>query len=82
MSGVLSSVIVEGLQFSISFVLGFNYRTVDVDDVILNTLGTIIGYGVLRLLAPAIEQHFSIALLGNPNLDEREGFAGVHDKPV
>ncbi len=72
LSGVLGSVTVEGLQLLISLVLGFNYRTVDVDDIILNTSGAIIGYGFLRLLAPAIEKHFSIALLSNLSLDECE----------
>lgn len=81
-SGVLGSVTVEGAQLLISLILGFNYRTFDVDDIILNTLGVIIGYSFLCLLAPAIEEHFSIALLGNPSSDEREGFAGPQNNSV
>lgn len=49
----------------ISLILGFNYRTFDVDDIILNTLGAITGYCFLRLLAPALEKHFALALLGS-----------------
>lgn len=62
--GILGSMTVEGSQLLISLILGFNYRTFDVDDIILNTLGAIIGYCFLRLLSPAVEKHFSLVLLG------------------
>ncbi len=63
--GILGSLTIEGSQLLISLMLGFNYRSFDVDDIILNTLGAIIGYCFLRLLAPAVEKHFSLALLNN-----------------
>lgn len=63
--GILGSMTIEGAQLLISLILGFNYRTFDVDDIILNTLGAITGYCFLRLLAPALEKHFALALLCN-----------------
>jgi glycopeptide antibiotics resistance protein len=43
--GACVSVGIELVQFAFNLWLGFSYRSVDVDDVILNTLGTgISGY--------------------------------------
>ena len=42
LAGALFSILIEGSQL-------LNYRSTDVDDVILNTLGTVIGYGIYRL---------------------------------
>jgi len=36
-------------QFMISLILGYLYRVVDINDVILNALGVIIGYGMFRI---------------------------------
>lgn len=47
--GFCSTLIVELSQFTISSILGFTYRSFDVDDMILNTLGVIFGYVLLRL---------------------------------
>ncbi|MFZ3130486.1 MAG: VanZ family protein [Desulfosporosinus sp.] len=47
--GFCSTLIVEVSQFTISSILGFTYRSFDVDDMILNTLGVIVGYVLLRL---------------------------------
>jgi len=44
---VLASTAIEAAQFSISLILGFGYKIADVDDVLLNTLGALIGYGVV-----------------------------------
>ena len=52
LSGLLGSVAIEGSQLLISLVLGFNYRTFDVDDIILNTLGTVVGFCLLQLARP------------------------------
>lgn len=38
----LFSVAIETVQFIIGMLIGFNYRSIDIDDVILNTLGGII----------------------------------------
>lgn len=39
---VLFSVCIELMQFIIGLLIGYNYRCVDIDDVILNSLGGII----------------------------------------
>ncbi len=44
LTGALFSVLIEGSQL-------LNYRSTDVDDVILNTLGAVIGYGIYRLFS-------------------------------
>jgi glycopeptide antibiotics resistance protein len=42
---------VEAAQLAISLVLGFRYRAIDIDDVILNAAGLAIGWLVTRALA-------------------------------
>jgi glycopeptide antibiotics resistance protein len=44
---------VELLQLSISLVVGFPYRAADIDDVLLNVLGVVAGYAMVRLVIPA-----------------------------
>lgn len=39
---VLFSVCIELVQFIIGLLIGYNYRCVDIDDVILNSIGGII----------------------------------------
>lgn len=46
---LLFTVSIEFLQFTIGIVIDNMYRTVDIDDVILNTVGTYCGYGVYML---------------------------------
>ncbi|HVU12239.1 MAG TPA: VanZ family protein [Phototrophicaceae bacterium] len=41
--------ITEGGQLVISLLLGYPYREIDIDDVIMNALGVLIGYGSFRL---------------------------------
>jgi hypothetical protein len=41
---------VEAGQLAISTVLGFHYRTIDIDDVILNAIGIVAGWTVLRVV--------------------------------
>jgi glycopeptide antibiotics resistance protein len=40
---------VEAAQLTISTALGFRYRTIDIDDVILNTIGIVIGWLIVKL---------------------------------
>ena len=42
---------IEAAQLAMSFVVGFRYRTIDVDDWILNTVGLLIGFAIWQLLA-------------------------------
>lgn len=48
--GLSSSLIIELTQLFINTILTYNYRSVDVDDLILNTIGTIIGYGLYKIV--------------------------------
>lgn len=48
--GFITSLIIESLQFTYSQYLGYNYRSFDVNDLIMNTLGTIIGVLIFSLL--------------------------------
>jgi glycopeptide antibiotics resistance protein len=41
---------VEGGQLAISSLVGFHYRTVDIDDVILNAVGIVVGWVGLRIV--------------------------------
>jgi glycopeptide antibiotics resistance protein len=49
--GIGISLAIEASQLAISIVIGVPYRHADVDDVILNGLGTAIGYAAWRLVA-------------------------------
>jgi glycopeptide antibiotics resistance protein len=42
--GVCFSTLIELLQFVISAILRCTYRTADIDDVLLNTLGSVVGF--------------------------------------
>ncbi|MGX9290774.1 VanZ family protein [Bacillus sp. A015] len=41
--GFLVSLSIELIQFGLDLIVGYNYRSFDVDDIITNTLGTLIG---------------------------------------
>lgn len=41
---------IEVIQLIISIMIGYPYRVIDTTDVIMNTLGFLIGYGIFRLL--------------------------------
>lgn len=42
---------IELTQLAISLALGYTYRYIDINDVIMNTLGVLIGYGGFRVFA-------------------------------
>lgn len=44
--GLGVSLVVEAAQLLISLGMGFPWRVADIDDVILNTLGTLLGFGI------------------------------------
>lgn len=46
---IFSSLTIEFIQFIISFILWFNYKITDIDDVILNTLWFIFWYFLYKL---------------------------------
>lgn len=51
--GLMSAGAIELMQFARKYVLGMTGRSVDIDDVILNAAGALIGYGMLTLVRPA-----------------------------
>ncbi len=52
--GLLASGLVEATQLVASLAMGFPWRVADVDDLLLNTLGTLIGFGVWKLGSAAL----------------------------
>ena len=54
-SSLIFSLIIESMQFIISIILGYNYKVVDIDDIILNTIGGIIGYILYKLVCIIFE---------------------------
>ena len=57
----LLSLTIELIQFSLStFVYGFVYRTFDVDDLMLNTLGGIIGWLLFPIFSSTISSLFNL----------------------
>jgi glycopeptide antibiotics resistance protein len=52
--GLAASLLVESCQLLISYTLDIMFRSFDVDDMILNTLGVVVGYVLLRLIQPFV----------------------------
>jgi glycopeptide antibiotics resistance protein len=50
-SAVALSVAIELGQLAVSLHLGYGYRAADIDDVILNTLGAMLGYGAFAIVS-------------------------------
>ncbi|GAB4578765.1 MAG: hypothetical protein Fur0022_15020 [Anaerolineales bacterium] len=60
---------IESIQLVISLILGFPYRSLDINDVLFNALGVLIGYGFFKFFAwlyLAITQQFRIQHSGLP----------------
>lgn len=53
--GFCASLVVESCQLVISSILGFTYRAFDVDDLMLNTIGTAVGYILLSMLKSIVQ---------------------------
>ena len=47
--GLGVSLAIEGAQLALSLLMGYWYRVADIDDLILNTTGVMLGYGSFRL---------------------------------
>ncbi len=50
LAGAGVSLLIEGLQFGRTYVFGMPGRSVDIDDVILNTAGALLGYAIYRIV--------------------------------
>jgi glycopeptide antibiotics resistance protein len=46
LAGLALSVAIEAGQLAVSMALGFAYRTADIDDVIVNVAGAVLGYAI------------------------------------
>lgn len=55
---LLLTVGVELSQLIIGLAINNMYRTVDIDDIILNVIGTYLGYGIYKILPLKIRQQF------------------------
>lgn len=55
-AGFLFSLGIETTQFLISMYLGYFYRVIDVDDLILNTIGAALGYVCFKLFLPLLRK--------------------------
>ena len=59
--GILIGVSVELAQLAVSLFLGFRYRAIDVDDVILNTAGVFLAYAVFLAAVRATRRSQPVA---------------------
>jgi len=58
---------IETAQLAISLILRYPYRVIDINDVLMNACGVLIGYGIFRVFARLylwMTQHFSIKHMG------------------
>lgn|SRR5690606_29755737 len=61
-TGLVTSLLIEILQLLISQIIGFQYRSFDIDDLMLNTLGFFIGYQLYSKFSPAKwKKYFSMS---------------------
>lgn len=49
LSGFLFSLLLEGMQLLTALAIGFTFRYIDVNDLIFNTMGAVLGYGLFKL---------------------------------
>lgn len=54
--GIISTLSIELTQFLISLLLGFSYKITDIDDILLNILGFIIGFFLYKLFQMSIRK--------------------------
>lgn len=62
------SLSIESTQFIIGKFITYNYRSFDIDDIILNTLGGILGYLILKLTYPIIKNFVKIDCFENTDI--------------
>ncbi|SEF83851.1 VanZ family protein [Paenibacillus sp. UNC499MF] len=55
-AGVMFGVAIEGAQLLLSLLFRAGYRSVDVNDVLLNFTGVLLGYGCYRLFAALVRR--------------------------
>jgi glycopeptide antibiotics resistance protein len=52
--GLLFSFLIELTQFTISLIIGYPYRVTDINDILANTLGVVVGYLLLKLFSKIV----------------------------
>lgn len=57
---MLYSICIEFSQFLVGQLIGYGYRHVDIDDVILNTLGGVLGYAMYKLMPKKLTKTISL----------------------
>ena len=68
-TGLVTSLLIEILQLLISQIIGFQYRSFDIDDLMLNTLGFFIGYQLYSKFSPAKwKKYFSMSKEAETNV--------------
>ncbi|MGC4378809.1 VanZ family protein [Fictibacillus sp. Mic-4] len=70
-TGLFFSLSIEILQAAISFVIGFRYKVFDIDDIILNTIGTILGFILLLSIRPLLAKFFNVHFLQQYNKQKK-----------
>ncbi|WP_429648514.1 VanZ family protein [Aeribacillus pallidus] len=55
--GFVTSFFIEYLQFQIGMIIHLRYRSVDIDDILLNTLGAITGFFILKMISPLLSDN-------------------------
>ncbi|MDM5299939.1 VanZ family protein [Bacillus pumilus] len=55
--GFLVSLSIELIQFGLGLIIGYNYRSFDVDDLITNTVGTFIGVIIYQYSKHVLDQY-------------------------
>ena len=61
--GFVGSISVEFLQYLISLLIGYTYRSSDIDDVILNIVGAVIGFSMFKLSLPVTGRFLNVSHL-------------------
>jgi glycopeptide antibiotics resistance protein len=54
--GIITSLSIELIQLITSLLMGFTYRIADIDDIICNTTGTLIGYCAYKASLPFLKR--------------------------
>jgi glycopeptide antibiotics resistance protein len=63
--GIGVSIFIELTQKTISLIINYNYRSFDVDDIILNCIGCISGYLLLIIFKSIINQYYNSVTINN-----------------
>ncbi len=53
-AGLALSLAVETTQLGVSLLVGYAYRVTEIDDVVLNVAGVLLGFALWRLLRPSV----------------------------